>query len=136
MVNVLSRPRPVRMIGEVDGQLMRLKLSALAVSNNAYRADKPRLPDRLDGGVLGVYMLRATRWRDYVRLAMAALRGTWKDDEMIEATEARQVRLRAKRKAKGAKVLASIDGELVTCVRRSRSRSSRARCAWCCRGRP
>ncbi len=97
-------------MGGIDGQIVRLTLPALVVSNNLYRVDRPSIPVRLDGGVLGVYMITATRWRDYIRLMLVALRGTWKDDEMVNAVEAREVRL-APRRGKG-RLLASIDGEL------------------------
>lgn len=113
MTAVLSRPRAVRMVGEVGGKLMPFKVPALMISNNPYRADKPRLPERLDGGLLGIYLVKARRWPDYGRLVIRALRGTWKDDAMVEVMEAADIRLRARRKGSDAKVLASVDGELV-----------------------
>lgn len=111
LLGVLSRPRPVRLIGMVDGQLVKLKLPALSVSNNIFRDDRPAIADRLDGGTLGVYMITARRWRDYLRLMLAALRGTWKDDDMVDARPAQTVRIETRRFA-GQKILASIDGEL------------------------
>lgn len=113
VVAVLSRPRAVRMVGEVGGKLLPFKVPALMISNNPYRADKPRLPERLDGGMLGIYLVKATRWPDYGRLVIRALRGTWKDDAMVEVMEAADIRMRARRKGSDAKVLSSIDGELV-----------------------
>ena len=112
MLAVLSRPRPVRMVGEFDGRLIRLKLTALFVSNNLYRIDRPRIPVQMDGGELGIYMVKAWRWRDYVRLVLAALRGTWQDDAMVDVQAVKALRLNVRRKASHGKQLASIDGEL------------------------
>ncbi|MFT3987021.1 diacylglycerol/lipid kinase family protein [Aestuariivirga sp.] len=77
---VLARPRTIRMIAEEEGTLSRLRIPALAISNNVYRSDKPGIPVRLDGGVLGIYAVSAKRWRDYIRIALATLRGTWKEE--------------------------------------------------------
>lgn len=109
---VVARPRPIKLSGEVDGQPVNLSLPAFAVSNNVYRDDRPSIPARLDGGELGVYMISAERPRDYLRMILAALRGTWKNDAMVEARHASHVKLERRRGKKG-RLLASVDGELV-----------------------
>lgn len=109
---VLSRPRPVKMIGSFDGKYSRLRAPMLAVSNNISTSARPGVPARLDGGELGVYALRATHWMQYVRLAFAALRGRWKEDELVEVSTAHRVRLTPFKKRQRAKMLASVDGEL------------------------
>jgi len=110
---VMARPRVLRLSGKVDGQPVNLTLPAFAVSNNVYRDDRPSIPARLDGGELGVYMISARQVRDYVRMVLAALRGTWKDDAMVEARHASHVRVEPRRRKTGGRLLASVDGELV-----------------------
>ena len=109
---VLARPRPVRLISIESGVFTRLRIPALAISNNIYRSDRPGIPVRLDGGMLGVYAVSAWRWRDYVRIALATLRGTWKEDDMVEARATKAIRLMPMRRRGGGKIQASVDGEL------------------------
>jgi diacylglycerol kinase family enzyme len=109
-MSALGRPRAVKFMAEIDGAVRKLRIPALSVSNNLYRDDTPPVTQRLDGGVLGVYIITATRFREYVRLIYATWRGRWRKDVMVEAFPARRVKLSAKRHR--AKVLCSIDGEL------------------------
>lgn len=112
VVTVLARPRPIRAIGVLDGSVVRLRLPALAISNNLYRDDRPAVPAGLEGGELGVYQVRAARWHQYVRLAFAALKGTWRHEDTVKAQPAQHVRLEFKRRLRKPRMLASIDGEL------------------------
>lgn len=113
VVTVLARPRPIRAIGVVDGSVVRLRLPALAISNNLYRDDRLAVPAGLEGGELGVYQVRAARWHQYFRLAFAALKGTWRHEDTVNAQPAQHVRLVFKRRLRKPRMLASIDGELI-----------------------
>lgn len=108
---VMLRHRSLSLVCQMNGLVEKIKVPALAVSNNIYADDRIAVSKQLDGGVLGVYRLTASHWKEYLRLVVSALRGHWQDARLVDAASTRQIRLAARRH-KG-KLLATVDGELV-----------------------
>jgi diacylglycerol kinase family enzyme len=85
--------------------------SALIVSNNVINNSLPPIADRLDEGVLGVYLVKSHHWLDLLRLSKDAIIGRWKESAVVEVRTAQSVTInRASHRRRGLKV--SIDGEL------------------------
>jgi diacylglycerol kinase family enzyme len=84
--------------------------AGISVSNNPISGPLP-VADRLDRGVLGVYVIAPLTPRNVVRLAAGAVTGRLKTLPEIVDREAREVTLHFPRKTAGA--VAAIDGELV-----------------------
>lgn len=84
--------------------------AGISVSNNPLDGSIP-VADRLDRGVLGIYIIAPLTPLNVARLALGAVRGTWKALPEIVDREAREVTLRFPRRKSDS--VAAIDGELV-----------------------
>jgi diacylglycerol kinase family enzyme len=84
--------------------------AGISVSNNPIAGPLP-FADRLDRGVLGIYVIAPLTPWSIGRLAIGAVAGRWKTLPEIVDREAREVTLHFPRKKAGA--VAAIDGELV-----------------------
>ena len=93
-----------------DGVVQR-RVSGIAVSNN--RVGDGHIPhaDRLDAGVLGVYVAAPMSAAELARLIGGILLGTWRSSPMIWESEVVSVTLRFPQRKRGARAV--IDGELV-----------------------
>jgi diacylglycerol kinase family enzyme len=84
--------------------------AGISVSNNPLDGALA-VAERLDRGVLGIYIIAPLTPWVVARLAIGAVRGKWRALPEIVDREAKQVTLRFPRKKAGA--LAAIDGELL-----------------------
>ncbi|RYE07859.1 MAG: diacylglycerol kinase family lipid kinase [Hyphomicrobiales bacterium] len=84
--------------------------AGIAVSNNPLEGALPRA-ERLDAGVLGIYIIAPLTPCVVTKLSFGVLRGQWKALPEIIDREAREVTIRFPRKKSNA--VAVIDGELV-----------------------
>lgn len=88
----------------------RRRTAGISVSNNPLDGAIP-IADRLDRGVLGIYIMAPLTPLSVAHLALGAARGKWKALPEIVDREAREVTLRFPRRKSGS--VAAIDGELV-----------------------
>lgn len=113
---VVLRPRLLRFVIEQGDAPDTVVGQAVLVSNNLYAPDRPMLPGRLDGGVLGVYSIFTRGIIDYVRIAIDFLHGDWKQGEAVKEKphSALTLKPRGRRfsRHRPAKLLATVDGEL------------------------
>lgn len=94
------------------GRLERRSIAGLAVSNNPLDEGHLPLADRLDRGVLGIYLVPPLTLPVMFRLAWGILRGRFRSLPEIIDKEVREATIFFPRRKSGA--LAVIDGELVT----------------------
>lgn len=85
--------------------------SSLSVSNNVFGDGPLPVAARPDGGELGVYIARAHRGGEIVRILIGFATGRWKQDAAIEMHTAPRVVLRVDRAGRGFQC--AIDGELL-----------------------
>lgn len=85
-------------------------VSGIAVSNNPLGEGQIHA-NRLDAGVLGVYVAAPLTTPDLVRLAVDVFLGTWRDSPMVSEKEVEDVTLRFPKRKRGAHAV--IDGELI-----------------------
>ncbi len=91
--------------------LERRRVAGLSVSNNPFDEGHLPLADRLDRGLLGIYLVKPLTLRTMARLAFGLMRGKFGSLPEIIDKEAREATIRFPRKKPGAKAV--IDGELV-----------------------
>ncbi len=93
------------------GRLERRSTAGISVSNNPFDEGHLPLADRLDRGVLGIYLVKPLTLRVMVRLAWGLLRGKFRSLPEIVDREAREATIFFPHKKSDAAGV--IDGELV-----------------------
>jgi diacylglycerol kinase family enzyme len=88
------------------------RLAGISISNNPLDEGHLPLADRLDRGVLGIYLLKPLTMGTTLSLAFGLARGKFRSLPEVIDREAREATIRFPRKKAGA--LAVIDGELMT----------------------
>lgn len=106
---VLMRPPRVRVgLDDGNGGERRIATAALAISNNPFGEGHLPYADRVDGGVLGVYVAHTFRPVELASMAARLQTGDWEGMPQMEQFTATQLRL-----TRRASIKAAIDGELV-----------------------
>lgn len=86
------------------------RVSGIAVSNNPLGEGRIHA-DRLDAGVLGVYVAAPVSTSELLRLTMDLFMGTWRESPMVSEKEVDEVTLHFPKRKRGAHAV--IDGELI-----------------------
>lgn len=86
------------------------RVSGIAVSNNPL-GDGMIHADRLDTGLLGVYVASSVTTSELIKLAVDLFMGTWRESPAVSEKEVREVTLHFPRRKRSAKAV--VDGELV-----------------------
>jgi diacylglycerol kinase family enzyme len=105
--------RPPNFVAEVltDSGIVRRSMAGLSVSNNPLDEGHLPIADRLDRGILGLYIIPPLTSGGIVRLSWGLLRGKFRSLPEVIDREAREVVIRFPRKK--ANAAAVIDGELI-----------------------
>lgn len=90
----------------------RWRLAGISISNNPLDEGHLPLADRLDRGVLGIYLLKPLTMGTALDLAFGMLRGKFRSLPEVVDREAKEATIRFPHKKDGA--LAVMDGELMT----------------------
>jgi|TARA_A100001391_G_scaffold46728_1_gene27603 YegS/Rv2252/BmrU family lipid kinase len=107
----ISRARRLALeISTGDGQSRVERVQAIAVASNAYDEGLGRFfhRDKLDTGLLTIYVLHHLRVADVFRLATGMLAGHWRDYDALSISTARTVTIRSKK----PRLQLMIDGEV------------------------
>ncbi len=107
-VKLVLRPSQVRVWLDDGGVAKPVAVAALVVSNNPYGVGHAPYADRLDAGVLGVYLVRSRAPHQVAALAASLQTGNWQDLSFVECSTLPRLKLDHRRRMKTA-----IDGELV-----------------------
>jgi diacylglycerol kinase family enzyme len=120
LMTLAMSPRPVRVNVLVDNKHVQVTSPMIVVSNNMLGAKHDvSLPEKLDEGILGIYVLNDTSVRTLMRLARAYLLRRATPETAIEqhASAALTIKRRPRRfskvKKKRKALLSSMDGEVV-----------------------
>jgi diacylglycerol kinase family enzyme len=105
---VLLRPPRVRVWLDDGSGERALATAALAISNNPFGAGHLPYADRVDSGVLGVYIAHTLKSADLAAMAAQMSTGRWAEMARMESFTATDLRLTRRRPIKAA-----VDGELV-----------------------
>lgn len=93
-----------------DGQTRIERVQAIAVASNAYDEGLGRFfhRDKLDTGLLTIYVLRHLNIGDVFKLAMGMLAGRWRDYAGLDISTAKSVTIRSRKR----RLQVMIDGEV------------------------
>jgi len=105
---VLLKPPRVRVWLDHGGGERAIATAAIAVSNNPFGEGHMPYADRVDGGVLGVYIAHTLKSADLAAMAAQMSTGGWAEMAQMETFTATELKLTRRRPIKAA-----IDGELV-----------------------
>lgn len=108
---ILNPPNFRAEIKTRGGTLESRRVAGISVSNNPLDEGHLPLADRLDRGVLGIYIIPPLTPRSLARLSLGILRGRFKSLPEVIDEEAREVSIRFPRKTSTASAV--LDGELV-----------------------
>ena len=87
------------------------KASGIAISNNPLGEGPVPHADRLDTGMLGVYVAAPMTTGELVKLAFDVFLGTWRASPMVSENEVDEVTLQFPKRKRSAQAV--IDGELI-----------------------
>ncbi|WMT90956.1 diacylglycerol kinase family protein [Pelagibacterium sp. H642] len=95
-----------------DGQTRIERVQAIAVASNAYDEGLGRFfhRDKLDTGLLTIYVLRHLNFGDMIKLATGMLAGHWRDYDALDISTAKTVTIRSKK----PRLQLMIDGEVTS----------------------
>jgi YegS/Rv2252/BmrU family lipid kinase len=95
-----------------DGQTRIERVQAIAVASNPYDEGLGRFfhRDKLDTGLLTIYVLRHLNTGDMFKLATGMLAGRWRDYDALDISTAKSVTIRAKK----PRLQLMIDGEVTS----------------------
>ncbi|MBN9038793.1 MAG: diacylglycerol kinase family lipid kinase [Rhizobiales bacterium] len=110
-VATVVQPPRIRFRLELPSAEIATVASSLSVSNNVFGDGPLPVAARPDGGELGVYIARAHRGGEILRILLSIATGRWKQDSAIEMHTAPRVVLRVDRAARGFQC--AMDGELL-----------------------
>lgn len=110
---VASPPVFIAEIATARG-LERRKATGISVTNNPIAEGHVPHADSLDGGVLGVYLLRPLKPVALARFCLDVVLGRWKHTPQVSEKEVTQVTLSFPRRKPGGHAL--LDGELIDLV--------------------
>ena len=109
-VRVLRHPRRYRISIVADGERLEFAAAGAVVTNNVLGKGHLPYADRLDEGVLGLYVTAAKTPGELLRVTAAAAVGTLADNPLVEHRRATAVDI-STRSRRGAPL--TIDGELL-----------------------
>jgi diacylglycerol kinase family enzyme len=111
MAATLSRPLVFDAEIHTSTGIEHRRATAIAVSNNLLGEGHVPYAEQVNGGVLGVYVVRPMPPPEAVRLAFSLLFGTWKHHPLVSERQVEQVTLSFPRRKRSANAV--IDGELI-----------------------
>ena len=107
---MLNPPIFVAEIRTAEG-LERRRLAGISISNNPLDEGHLPIPDRLDRGVLGIYLVKPLNGRDLGQLGFGLLRGKFRSLPQVIDKESAEATIAFPRRK--ASAVAALDGELV-----------------------
>jgi diacylglycerol kinase family enzyme len=108
----IRRPKVLLLRMSVDGVSKDLRTPALVISNNLYGGTYLPYADKVDEGILGIYLCTSRRWPDLLKLTADVMLGNWWNNTCVEIMTGRSVRIEVLGRRRKS-IPASVDGELV-----------------------
>lgn len=110
----IRRPPRLKLDTLLNGIERRVTSPAILVSNNRFGEGHVPYQDRLDEGVLAIYVVNTFRKRDIFRLAGGLLTATWLASPHVDVQTGQKLEIRSLKSGWTGrrKILASVDGEL------------------------
>ena len=113
---MLSRPLVFDAEIRTPNGIEHWRATAVAISNNLLGEGHVPFAERVDQGVLGVYVFKPMPAVEFARLVFSLLVGTWKHHPLVSEQQVTEVTLSFPRRTASAKAV--IDGELIDLEKR------------------
>jgi diacylglycerol kinase family enzyme len=115
-IGALADPSRLRILASVDGKPRAFKCPALVVTNNLYGKGHTPFQDRLDEGVLGLYVVKTVALIPALSIVKDMASGNWQDSPHVDTDRAKAIEIRkfSSRFQRRAMATVSVDGELET----------------------
>ena len=112
----LADPSRLRLLLSVDGAPNAFKCPAVVITNNLYGKGHIPFQDRLDEGVLGLYVVKTVDLLPALSMARDLALGNWQDSPHVTTLRARIIDIvkLSSRFRRRRHITASVDGELET----------------------
>lgn len=108
-LRVLRNQRRFDVAIAANGDRLRRRTAGVIVSNNRFGKGHLPFADRLDAGMLAVYVTTARSWPELARVTLAAAVGLGEDDPAVEVLDSAEVEVAVGRQS----VPVTVDGELL-----------------------
>ena len=114
LIYTILRPPHLKLDAVLDGHEQIVRSPAVVVSNNLFGEGHLPYADRMDGGVLGLYVVNSFRTFHIFRVAGGLLTSHWAANPHVDVQSGHHLEIRSLKSgwAGRRKILASIDGEL------------------------
>lgn len=109
-LSIVGNPPAVDVMLRIGETELVTRTTALGVSNNPYGEGHLPYADRVDRGVLGIYVAIARERQEIIRLLVNMALGRWRDNEQLDIHQADRVLVKVL--SGGSKISCAIDGEL------------------------
>jgi diacylglycerol kinase family enzyme len=112
----LADPSRLRLLVTVDGAPRAFKCPAIVITNNLYGKGHLPFQDRLDEGVLGLYVVKTVDLLPALSIARDLALGNWQDSPHVTMLRAKVIDVvkMSSRFRRRRRITASVDGELET----------------------
>ncbi len=116
LIGALADPSRLRILASVDGTPRAFKCPALVVTNNLYGKGHVAFQDRLDEGVLGLYVVKTLALIPALSIVKDMASGNWQDSPHVDTDRAKVIEIRkfTSRFQRRSMATISVDGELET----------------------
>jgi len=114
LVYTILRPPHLKLDAVLDGAQQKVRSPAVVVSNNLFGEGHLPYADRMDDGVLGLYVVNSFRTLHIFRVAGGLLTSHWAANPHVDVQSGHHLEIRSLKAGWAArrKILASVDGEL------------------------
>lgn len=109
-IDTLFNPPRMRIALTIDGEERTVTTSSLGITNNLFGEGHLPYADQPDGGVLGIYVTKARRRRDFLIFGLNIALGRWRANEQVDIFTAKEASVRIIHGSR--RFGCSIDGEL------------------------
>jgi len=116
-LSTLRRPKQLALEIAIDGEAKVFRTPALVISNNLYGETLLPFADKVDEGVLGVYICTSRKWPDLIKLTADVMLGNWANNPCVETFAVHTVAIAPLGRDRKP-ITASLDGELVQFIGR------------------
>ena len=116
LIGAMADPSRLRILASVDGTPRAFKCPALVVTNNLYGKGHVPFQDRLDEGVLGLYVVKTVALIPALSIVKDMASGNWQDSPYVDTDRAKVIEIRkfSSRFQRRSMATISVDGELET----------------------
>ena len=106
----IRSPKPIDVTLVLDNTEIKVRATAIGISNNLFGEGYLPYAEKPDGGILGIYVTVSRQRREIMWLLLNMVLGKWRDNRQVEIYQSKSVTLIVKSRRNSLK--SAVDGEL------------------------